>query len=532
MRYAIDRYRIGKEEEVCADDFYSVSYIPQRKTRFYCPECGEPVFWRSRGGTQPDKFCHYTKTDRSPECDRRVDGHSGLSLYERIGLPLYLFKHEDQFQLTIGFPSVGERNLIRASSLQTRVIISAGEKERIIYVNQTNFVDCSITTIPVDFVPHFGENYQIAIEPFVASYELQQKWSNYADGFECGGSLFSYEESGGKKIRRGDSISPGREYYLISKGFSPRYEEISVKTIGSIKLNDSMYSVYQMSVNVAASNESRYGIINNYLKSQFGVWLVEIAPELTPLWPPVVFQDDMIPVIRSTNIYCGVSSGNDSPTVFTYSGSSVSQMVVHRQNNAFTVVIPMYAESSTLSVDRKYVGREMTFCKRPVKASNFEYQLMLAKADDSVIPFSALTEKELADDFTVMSNSKMELYVGSRDKTYQHIILKEPTTIVAKRRKSQELFFVVENAVTSYFRAIGSIGSTVFDEQQIVIAIHRHNKGLAVPAPRWIIEVMMKYREAGCLLIADEIKSHIVNGKIRVGVLSFFTHNEHIRVES
>lgn len=89
MQSAIDRYKLGTEAEVCASDFYG-HYIPRRDSRFYCPECGEPVFWRSRGGSQPDKFCHYTKTSSSPECDKRVDGHSGLNLYQRVGLSVYL----------------------------------------------------------------------------------------------------------------------------------------------------------------------------------------------------------------------------------------------------------------------------------------------------------------------------------------------------------------------------------------------------------------------------------------------------------
>lgn len=108
MKYAIDRYEIGSEKEVSADIFYN-KYIPRKKDRFFCPECGEPVFWSSRGGSQPDKFSHYNKTEQTPECDKRVDGRSGLNLYERVGLPLYLsIRAVNQFSLMIGFPAVGE----------------------------------------------------------------------------------------------------------------------------------------------------------------------------------------------------------------------------------------------------------------------------------------------------------------------------------------------------------------------------------------------------------------------------------------
>ena len=46
MKYAIDRYGVGLEKEVSADIFYN-KYIPQKKDRFFCPECGERVFWFS-----------------------------------------------------------------------------------------------------------------------------------------------------------------------------------------------------------------------------------------------------------------------------------------------------------------------------------------------------------------------------------------------------------------------------------------------------------------------------------------------------
>ena len=89
MRYAIDRFTVGTEKEVCADEFYGLRYIPNKLSRFRCPECGEIVYFRSKGGNQPNHFYHKVKTDQTPECDKRVDGHANLSLYQRVGLSLY-----------------------------------------------------------------------------------------------------------------------------------------------------------------------------------------------------------------------------------------------------------------------------------------------------------------------------------------------------------------------------------------------------------------------------------------------------------
>lgn len=187
MKYAIDRYEMELEKEVSADIFYN-KYIPRKKDRFFCPECGEPVFWSSRGGSQPDKFSHYNKTEQTPECDKRVDGRSGLNLYERIGLPVYLtIRDVNQFSLMIGFPAVGEKSLAIAASQNIKVCIAGADHYRKVSVNAVNFLEDGITLIPINFISYPGKNFGVTIEP-VEALELRKKWSDYADGF---GYLFT-----------------------------------------------------------------------------------------------------------------------------------------------------------------------------------------------------------------------------------------------------------------------------------------------------------------------------------------------------
>ena len=133
MKYAIDRYGVSLEKEVRADIFYN-KYISQKSSRFFCPECGEPVFWSSRGGVLPDRFSHYKKTENTPECDRRVDGRSGLNLYERVGLPVYLTaKASNQFCLNIGFPAINGQLLSEAARQGMKVCISGAEYRKFLH---------------------------------------------------------------------------------------------------------------------------------------------------------------------------------------------------------------------------------------------------------------------------------------------------------------------------------------------------------------------------------------------------------------
>ena len=193
MEYAIDRYSVGTEIEVSAGDFDN-SYIPRRTSRFFCPECGEQVYWRAGGGSHYSHFYHKVKTARSPECDKRVDGRAGLNLYERVGLPLFLSNVGGSFQLSIGFPALGARLLQQAAQKNIKVIIKGGSYERSAPLNSNMFFDSTTTLVPINFIPSYASTYSITLTPPYSAYEIIRRWSDYADGFDYGGAIFSYDD--------------------------------------------------------------------------------------------------------------------------------------------------------------------------------------------------------------------------------------------------------------------------------------------------------------------------------------------------
>ena len=273
MKDAIDRFvnnREGREIEVSAEDIYEEyrgGYIPRKHERFFCPECQEKVFWRCRGGQQPDVFYHQKKTDISPECDKRVDGNSDLHIYERTGLPIYL-KHNfgNTYTLNLAFPALGEQKLHQAFS--SKLSISISNKLRF-PITPSRFYADETTLIPIDFVPYYGKNFEIEIIGVGASI-IQKKWSDYADGFCSDGAIFSIHNDYGKKIKRGHSITIGKDYYLVSKDFRPLYPEIHSRKIGRIRLNDTDYYVYIFNVDISVES-AQFSNINNYFYKRFRV---------------------------------------------------------------------------------------------------------------------------------------------------------------------------------------------------------------------------------------------------------------------
>ena len=316
MRYAIDRLNAGFEMEVCADDFDG-EYSVRLSNRFFCPECGESVFWKSKGGRKTrNEFSHYRNSPQAPECDKRVDGNSSLYVYQRVGLPMKIARRGDTFFLYMNFPAISNTLIETAINQKAKVTISANKLSKSFPINFTYFQADKQTLLPLDFVP-IGGNYSVSVSGTIGILQLKQKWSDYSDGFSYAGAIFTNEDDGARKVRRGDSITTGKRYYLISKDYRPIYKEIEIAFIGNITLNNSFFNVYELEVNVSVYDEYLYTSISNHLKQCFGVWLLETVPELIPLWPPVTDQDVSVPVADCGSVICAVSSGNSTPGYFT-----------------------------------------------------------------------------------------------------------------------------------------------------------------------------------------------------------------------
>lgn len=516
MKFAIDRYYPGKEKEVSANDFYN-TYIPGKQRRFFCPECNEPVFWRSRGGRKlNDEFYHQTKTDSSPECEKRVDGNCNLTVSQRVGLAQYLtLEYENMFQLSISFPALGSALLEHATFDGASLCISTGEKQKKTPINGTNFYANETTLVPIDFIPSGCKNFDISVASNNWQSSIRRKWSEYSDGFENGRAVFSCTGTAGKKVHRGDSITVGKKYWVIAKDFTPYYREIVVSRVGTILLNRQVFSVYEMTVAISTDADARFSIINNYLKSIFGVWLVDQTPSIVPLWPPMVETDIYIPVGTPKQIFCAVSSGNVEPAVYTYVGSNSVSIPVQHENNIHTVALPTITSETIVSVDRKYVGREICFEAKTIPVPSVKREFALSDAKGNPLQNSELYETDLAKSFQMDSNARFELVIEYANKTYQEIPIRELSASIPCNKSPSFLHFVSEGAE---FLSL-SITNQRVSCSSIAIAedISKHSHGAFIPAPIWINHFISNQPEQTKALLINQLQG----GMIRRGLLTY-----------
>ena len=445
-------------------------------------------------------------------------------LYERIGLPVYIV-HDvgERYCLGISFPPLSRQTLDTATRRKVYVRIIARDQECKFGVSPILFSASQSTLLPVNFLPPAGENYVVKIQNAVSIAGITQKWAGYADGFEFDGAIFHRGEGSGRKIHRGDGISPGKKYYLVTeRPYTPRYPEICAERIGFIRLERGELIVSRLTVNVSTSNVVRYSLVNDYLRSKFGVWLLETPPELTTLWPPTVLQQDaQIPVSLSTRkLYCSVSSGNDTPTVYCYSGNSVSQLNVLKSG----VIIPFYGSEIAASVDRKYVGREIFYRSTLQSLHSFSYKVSLEDRNGYPLDWKNFTQDSLATISTIKTNAKMELTIGCKGNSYQHVTIRGDITPMPSIEHPEAIYLgIKENddySIFFYCHAQETLPVVQLDKDDILTALKTHQYGPLVPAPAWVAWFVRECSRKGDIPLARFICGEVRRGKIRLGLLN------------
>ena len=514
MRFAIDRYAVGSEKEVAADDFDGQWYIPNRRNRFFCPECGEIVYFRAKGGAQPNHFFHQERTEHTPECEKRVDGHYSQSVTERLGFPLYLTCNSSgMFRLNIGFPALGDDLLQQVAKANYKVEIVYGDQKRSIQVNANNFYSDSITLVPVNFVPSSRRKYSVNIKGTQIVWGLR-KWADYAEGFDINGAVFTYDETGGKKVRRGDSISINKLYYLVTKCSESFYPQIKLSKLGTLELCHEEYNIFKMKVLVSIDDEYTFSSVRDYLYRYYGVWLLASTPDIVPLWPPLVQKESFIPIVPNSKVTYAISSPNERPNVFLYSDYGVSRKNISHVINGISIFeLTVRSHPVTLSVDRKYSGRETTYISKPLHRINLDYQVGI-KDNSRILSLSEVDKELLSLGCSFLSSSKMELYVGSKDKVFQHFQISNPETTIKASADVSELFLTVASGIIHHisYEADTCDNEDLLDN--IILRIKSSRYGSMVQIPVWADYTIRSLKSRNQLEIYSTIMSTISNGKI------------------
>ena len=360
MKTALDFYARGKQKEANADEYDRSRYYS--RDRFVCPECGEAVHLTGNG--KNNHFAHYPDKNNtvSVECDRRVDGSPTDSVYERIGLPIYMRKNSSgDFYLYMGFKALPLGLMEKA--IKESISVKVGGKNTY-RINNERFSCEKTALIPLDYIPLSGHKYHIYYEPTNKADTVSQHWSDYADGFSFEGAIFSVSEQGGKKIRHGDSITTDVEYYWVRRQPQLPYNMpgINMEKCGRLILKDNILNVFCGSFSSDLS-DAEFGYLASYLRSNLKIHLLEKQPEFIPIWPPVVKTEyGYIINNREQNVYGYVVSGNDNPRIYVYQG--IRKIPDELVSANHLTCVRVWDQEALVNIDRKYVSSGTLLLKR------------------------------------------------------------------------------------------------------------------------------------------------------------------------
>ena len=335
------------------------------------------------------------------------------------------------------------------------------------------------------------------------------------------GAIFTFDEAGGRKIHRGDSISTDKDYYVVAKSFHSPYGEIKSEQMGIVTLNGANYGVFRIKINVPIENETIFSKVNHFFHLHFSVWLLEKAPELVPLWPPVVEQTALVPIINRQFQFCAISSGNDIPSVFVYRSNRADSLTLSVEEPGInTAVIPLQAIETVLSVDRKYTGREAVFQKKIVNSGRSRYQFSIKTCNDDPLDINYLIQTDMLSALTFYSNAKVDIYIENRDKTVAYIPIRKPQTELTPNGNAVKIIISIEDGILYEYHVSLPQNEEGLNEEVLLQLISQCSVGVYTPAPRWIYSLLLQWNRMGYRSAVSALKRVAYMNKLPYALLA------------
>lgn len=352
MKTALDHYINILPIEVNASSYVGQS-ISTKERRFTCPICGEYVYLDIRG-----RFGHKNKNNESDFCERRTES-AGIShtLSYRVGLPVYIrLLAGDLFCLKIGFPPLQKDILKKLSSENIKVQIYddiKNDKKCITYnLNEERFSFEQTSFLDINFIPESERSYKIELSQY--SDLCNKYWSNYADGFVNDKAIFTYHSGEGRKIHKGDMIEANKDYILVSVSDIIK-AGVQTKKIGRLKVNsEKIYNVYK--IRFDDSNENIFKNLIDFCHDNFKITLVKEKPELIPLWPPTIQNNNSYGIIKNDNnlkVYSAVLPLNAEPVIYRHSDLGMTENKLHKSEFIHHIELSLY-NPCAITVSKAY----------------------------------------------------------------------------------------------------------------------------------------------------------------------------------
>lgn len=337
MNRAIYLCQPGREKEIYASEIIEKKLF--NMDNFICPGCGEDVFFR-QGKKQESHFSHYSQNETTRECDYRISGESDLTVYERLGIPLYLGKSERLgYQLFMGLKAVDKKTLEMAEEneayFELRYSTEETMRKRIDFIN---FIPDQLNLFEINSYPRHEQAFKIYYSNLPSSID---KWADFIDPVIKEGILFSIGTNVGKSIRHGDVIYADQEYLWLSPKQLEERDILkrNMRLDGELIINNQNHYVYKGQFVKTQQDNDDLEKISDQLRQRLKVQLLDSKNEILPVWPPAIKSKEGYIVTSKGRTYNVIHSLDKEPKIYLYTngnyGRAESPEVLHQNNRIY-----------------------------------------------------------------------------------------------------------------------------------------------------------------------------------------------------
>jgi hypothetical protein len=275
----------------------------------YCPLCKQPVFFIP-GDTQSPHFRHRPGSPIAQECEfyssnySTYDGLTRAYNKEKSGIPFYIEKIGNKFQLSLGLPPISINDFPSVKDTEQSVEIKNLTSAVLAKIDSSDLHENQITYVPLEWI----------CREYVLSYSeemglLKNIWGNKTLGIPKDGAFFHINELYSKQISFNGKIYSDTEYYFVT---STKYrpEQPFIKIIEEhplITTTVQKWVVYKLSITEITPVSCEFA-------ENHRVRLVEPPTEYIPVWPPLIQDGNRHITNKMGMIYCGVQAHNQLST--------------------------------------------------------------------------------------------------------------------------------------------------------------------------------------------------------------------------
>lgn len=412
MDTAISLQFVGKQKEVSAGDFAKKRNFS--KGMFICPECGEDVFLRM-GDKQKNSFAHFKRSEIYQDCELRVDGGSNLSIYERLGVPLYLTKSKMHgYELNIGLKAINKDMLESASKAKAYVEIKVGKNSKRINIDHYKFSTDTINLFKINQYPEFNNSFHIQYENLPSSIN---KWADFIDPVLKAGILFSINSNVGKSIRHGDTIYSDEVYLWLSPKKLNKDDLLEKNTEfdGEIVLNNTTHYIYKVIFIKNEKDLSNIKQLSRELQTRLKVVLLDSKNKINILWPPSIKTEDGYLASAKGRVHNVIESVNSEPDIYMYQDDGYKYP--KKLNSTFREGIILLNYNISDNETQLNIDRKITSTGINILYAHHEYNGEDIQLRDRVTTESISTQHHTDDlKFELTTNVKLESLIIDTNK--------------------------------------------------------------------------------------------------------------------